>query len=116
MAKDDNEKRKHYVRAAYAPDGPGAEQMLAILEAQGIDAYRHGGIKDIYKIGGDVVGEEIMVDPGDLSRAKELLCQISGEDQSEPKPKPSMKTTFLSLLAAVILLIILLMIRGRFFV
>ncbi len=116
MAKDDNEKRKHYVRAAYAPDGPGAAQMLEILETHGIDAFRHGGIKDIYKIGGDVVGEEIMVDPEDLPRAKELLGEMSGEDQSEPKPKPSMKTTFLSLLAAVILLIILLIIRGRFFV
>lgn len=114
MAKDEN--RKHYVRAAYAPDGPGAEKMIDALKEQGIDAFRQGGIKDIYKVGGDVIGEEIMVDPENLKRSQELLSQVTGIDNPQPKKSVSVKTTILCLLAAAILLVVLLFIRGRFLV
>ena len=45
----EKEKKKHYVRAAYAPDGPGALSMIELLSEHGIDAFRQGGVKDIYK-------------------------------------------------------------------
>lgn len=106
--------QKHYVRAAYAPDGSTALSMTALLNEHGIDAYRQGGVKDIYKIGGDVFGEEIMVDPENLSRAQELLQQI-GVNQPQPVQKPvSVRRTVLILLAAFFLFIILLLLRGRF--
>ncbi len=114
MAKE--EKKKQYVRAAYAPDGPGAEQMIAALREQGIDSYRQGGVKDIYKVGGDVFGEEIMVDPQDLLRAQEILSQVTGTNSPPANKKVSIKTTILCLLGALILLIVLLILRGRFLV
>ncbi len=109
-----NESRKHYVRAAYAPDGPGADKMLAALKAQGIDAFRQGGVKDIYKVGGDVFGEEIMVDPENLSKAQEILVQVTGTSSPESKRSFSLKTTILCLAAAAVLLVVLLVLRGRF--
>ncbi len=114
MAKD--EKKKQYVRAAYAPDGPGAQKMLDALNEQGIDAFRQGGIKDIYKVGGDVFGEEIMVDPQDLARAQELLSQVTGTDSPPAKRSVSVKTTVLCLFGAAVLLVVLLIIRGRFLI
>lgn len=105
--------QKHYVRAAYAPDGPSALSMVALLGEHGIDAYRQGGVKDIYKIGGDVFGEEIMVDPENLAQAQELLQQ-AGVDQPQPVQKPvSIRHTVLILLAAFVLFVILLLLRGR---
>lgn len=109
----DKNMRKHYVRAAYAPDGPGALAMISLLEENGIDAFRQGGIKDIYKIGGDICGEEIMVDPVNLERAQELLGQPVGKNSYVPKPA-SVRKTLLSLLASAALFVILLLLRGRF--
>ena len=109
----DKEKRKHYVRAAYAPDGPGALSMISLLEEHGIDAYRQGGVKDIYKIGGDICGEEIMVDPENLLKARELLDQ--SQEPVVPSRPSSFRNTVLSLLAAFVLLIILLFLRGILF-
>ena len=58
-------KKKDLIRACYAPDARSAQQMIAVLEQYGIHAEKRGGVRDIYRIGGDVVGEEIMVDPAD---------------------------------------------------
>ena len=110
--KTEKEKRKSYVRAAYAPDGPGALAMIETLSEHGIDAYRRGGVKDIYKVGGDIFGEEIMVAPEDLSVALELLSPDTPPPSEEPRPA-SVKKTILSLLAAAILLLVLLFLRGR---
>ena len=35
--KSEKEERKKYVRAAYAPDGPGALKMISLLEENGIE-------------------------------------------------------------------------------
>jgi|GEM_PF-3470423 hypothetical protein len=110
----DNDKKKHYVRAAYAPDGPGALAMIELLKDHGIDAFRQGGVKDIYKIGGDIFGEEIMVDPEDLSEAQRLLGSAeAGKPASEAK-KASKTKALLCLLAAAALFAVLLFLRGRF--
>ena len=104
---------KHYVRAAYAPDGPGALAMIDLLKEHGIDARKQGGVKDIYQIGGDVFGEEIMVAPEDLQKAQELLNQTGPElHQGIPKQVQT-RRTILSLLAAGILFVILLFLRAR---
>lgn len=109
----DKNDQKHYVRAAYAPDGPSAVSMTALLEEHGIDAFRKGGVKDIYKIGGDVFGEEIMVAPDNLQRAQELLQQYPGSRPPAPSTPFSWKKTILALLAALVLFIVLLFLRGR---
>ncbi len=113
MAKDEN--KKHYVRVAYAPDGQSALNMIALLEEHGIDSFRQGGVKDIYKVGGDIFGEEIMVDPENLYTAQELLAQMPGSASPPAQKKTSVKKTVLSLLAAAALLVVLLILRGRFF-
>ena len=107
-----NEKAKDLIRACYAPDAPGADQMIAVLEQHGIHAVKRGGVKDIYRIGGDVVGQEIMVAPEDLASAKEILQQMTGDDSPTAEPSRSVTKAVLSLGAAVILLIVLLLIRG----
>ena len=108
----EKEKKKHYVRAAYAPDGPGALSMIEQLSQNGIDAFRQGGVKDIYKVGGDIFGEEIMVAPEDLQRARELMSQSPLPPSDVPR-RVSVKKTILSLLAAAGLLVILLFLRGK---
>jgi hypothetical protein len=116
MSEQEGKNQKHYVRAAYAPDGPGAASMIRLLQENGIDAFRQGGVKDIYKIGGEIFGEEIMVAPENLAAARALLQQVPEDESASAPPKhgSSVKKTVLSLLAAVILLMILLFIRGRF--
>ncbi len=109
----DSNKNSRYVRAAYAPDASGAEQMIAVLKQYDIEAFRQGGVKDIYKIGGDICGEEIMVSPEDLSAAQDILCRMTGDTSPSPKRSVSVKTTVLSLLAAAALLIVLLLLRGK---
>ena len=108
----ESEKKKNYVRAAYAPDGPGASSMIELLEQNGIDAYKRGGVKDIYKVGGDIFGEEIMVAPEDLQKARELLQQSPAAPPASSRPV-SVKRTVLSLLAAFVLLIVLILLRGK---
>ena len=110
----DISKRKDLIRAYYAPDARSAEQMIAGLEQYGISAVKRGGVKDIYRIGGDVVGEEIMVAPEDLSSAREILQQMTGNDAPTAEPSRSSVKTVISLGAAVLLFIILLLIRGLF--
>jgi len=112
----DNDKKKHYVRAAYAPDGPGALAMIELLKDHGIDAFRQGGVKDIYKIGGDIFGEEIMVDPEDLPEAQRLLGSAeAGKPAPATEAKKASKTkALLCLLAAAALFAVLLFLRGRF--
>ena len=110
----DNDKKKHYVRAAYAPDGPGALAMIELLKDHGIDAFRQGGVKDIYKIGGEIFGEEIMVDPKNLAKARELLQPGGAAQPGTTQRNASVKKTMLSLLASAVLLMILLFLRGRF--
>ena len=113
MSDTDKDKQKHYVRAAYAPDGPAALSMISLLEEHGIDAFRKGGVKDIYKIGGDVFGEEIMVAPEDLAKAQ-ILLQQTDTAGTDPSPKTvSVKKTVLCLAAAAVLFVILLLLRGR---
>ena len=109
----DKNTQKNYVRAAYAPDGPSAEDMLALLEENGINAFRRGGVKDIYKVGGDIFGEEIMVAPENLQHAQELLQQYPGSEPPIPSGPVSIKKTVLALLAALILFVVLLFLRGR---
>ena len=109
----EKEKRTRYVRAAYAADGPGALSMIALLKENGIDAIRQGGTKDIYKIGGDVFGEEIMVAPENLHRAQELLQQFTGPASAPVSGPASVKKTLLALAAALILFFVLLFLRGR---
>ncbi len=113
MAKDEN--KKQYVRVAYAPDGQSALDMITVLKENGIDAFRQGGVKDIYKVGGDICGEEIMVDPEELSRAQELLAQRPGAASPPAEKTTSAKKTFLSMLGAAALLVVLLILKGRFF-
>ena len=113
MSGSDKEKQKHYVRAAYAPDGPGADAMIALLAEHGIDAVKQGGVKDIYKIGGDVFGEEIMVSPEDLGRAQILLQQPQAAGKAPDPKSTSGKKAVLSLIAAAILFVILLFLRGK---
>lgn len=108
------DQKKHYVRVAYAPDGPGALRMTALLQEHGIDAFRQGGVKDIYKIGGDICGEEIMVAPEDLERAQDVLGQFSGTGALPAPKKGSLKKAILSLVFAAVLLAVLLFLRGRF--
>ena len=110
----DISKRKDLIRASYAPDARSADQMSAVLEQYGISAVKRGGVKDIYRIGGDVVGEEIMVAPEDLSSAREILQQMTGNDAPTAEPSRSAVKTVISLGAAVVLFIILLLIRGLF--
>ncbi len=110
----ESSKKKDLIRVCYAPDGRSAEQMIAVLEQYGIHAVRHGGVKDIYRIGGDIVGEEIMVDPADLPAAKDILQQMTGDDTPTAEASDSVARTVLSLGAAVILFIILILIRGLF--
>ena len=110
----ESSKKKDLIRVCYAPDGRSAEQMIAVLEQYGIHAVRHGGVKDIYRIGGDIVGEEIMVDPADLPAAKDILQQMTGNDAPTAEPSRSAVKTVISLGAAVLLFIILLLIRGLF--
>ena len=110
----DISKRKDLIRACYAPDARSADQMIAVLEQYGISAVKRGGVKDIYRIGGDVVGEEIMVAPEDLSSAREILQQMTGNDAPTAEPSRSPVKTVISLGAAVLLFIILLLIRGLF--
>ena len=110
----EKEELKKYVRAAYAPDGPGALKMISLLEENGIDAFRQGGVKDIYKVGGDVFGEEIMVDPKNLAKARELLQPGGAAQPGTTQRNASVKKTMLSLLASAVLLMILLFLRGRF--
>ena len=107
-------KRKDLIRACYAPDAHSADQMTAVLEQYGIHAVRHGGVKDIYRIDGDIVGEEIMVPPEDLSSAREILQQMTGDDTPSAEPSKSIRKTVLSLAAAACLLILLILIRGLF--
>ena len=90
----DISKRKDLIRACYAPDARSAEQMIAVLE--------------------QVVGEEIMVAPEDLSSAREILQQMTGNDAPTAEPSRSAVKTVISLGAAVLLFIILLLIRGLF--
>lgn len=111
----DSIKQKALVRAAYAPDRPSAEQMIAVLEQFGIQARKQGGVKDIYRIGGDVMGEEIMVLPEDLDRAREILRQMTGDSSPEAKPSRSVRTTVLSLLGAAVLFAVVLALRGLLF-
>ena len=103
---------KNMVRACYAPDARSAEQMTAVLQQYGIHAVRHGGVKDIYRVGGDIVGEEILVSPEDLPAAKDILRRMTGDDTPTAEPSRSVSKTVLSLGAAVILFILLLLIRG----
>lgn len=110
---ENNSNKKHYVRAAYAPDGDSAGAMIAALREHGIDAFRHGGVKDIYKIGGDICGEEIMVDPENLTKAREVLGQVSLDDKSPAKPAASARRTILCLIAAAALFAVLLFLRGK---
>lgn len=112
MSEKDNQ--KNYVRAAYAPDGPGALAMVSLLKENGIDAFRQGGVRDIYKIGGDIFGEEIMVEPENLSRARELLHNSGADIPPAAKETSSPKKAFLSLAAAAVLFFVLLFLRGRF--
>lgn len=112
--KEEKSRRKGYVRAAYAPDGPKAALMLHVLEENGIDAFRKGGVRDIYQVKGEIFGEEIMVAPENLIRAQELLKITSGAAPIAPPKSPSVRKTILCLLAAFILLMILLFLRGRF--
>ncbi len=107
-------KRKDLIRACYAPDRQSADQMIAVLGQYGISAVRSGGVKDIYRIGGDVVGEEIMVTPEDLPQAREILQQMTGDDTPAAQPSKSVAKTVISLLAAAALFILLLLIRGLF--
>lgn len=110
----DHAKRKDLIRACYAPDAEAASQMIAVLAQYGIDACRQGGVKDIYRIGGDIVGEEIMVAPEDLENAKQILQQMTGDDTPAAEPSGSIVKTVLSLGAAAILFVLLLLIRGLF--
>ncbi len=109
----ESKKNSRYVRAAYAPDASGAEQMIAVLKQYGIEAFRQGGVKDIYKIGGDICGEEIMVSEEDLSAAQDILRRMTGDTSPSSKPSVSIKTTVLCLLAAAALLAVLLLLRGK---
>lgn len=109
----EKETKKHYVRAAYAPDGPTAVSMTDLLKEYGIDSFRQGGVKDIYKVGGDIFGEEIMVAPEDLLKAQELLEQYPGSGPAAPSGPVSVKQTVLALLAGIVLFLILLFLRGR---
>ena len=115
MPKDQGNKKEKRVRACYAPDHDAALQMAAVLKTQGIDAEVQGGVRDIYQVGGSVVGEEIMVLPDDLARAQEILGQMTGSDQTAAEPEKSAKKTALGLAAAAVLLVILLLIRGFLF-
>ena len=90
------------------------ETVSEYAEQYGISAVKRGGVKDIYRIGGDVVGEEIMVAPEDLSSAREILQQMTGNDAPTAEPSRSAVKTVISLGAAVVLFIILLLIRGLF--
>lgn len=110
----DISKRKDLIRACYAPDARSADQMIAVLGQYGISAVKRGGVKDIYRIGGDVIGEEIMVTPEDLPAARQVLQQMTGNDTPTAEPSRSPVRTVLSLGAAVLLLIVLLVIRGLF--
>lgn len=107
--------RSSLARASYAPDGPSADQMVAVLAQYGIDAWKTGGVKDIYKIGGDIAGEEIMVRTEDLERAAMILQQMTGSSSPEADTsRRSVRKTVLSLLAALALLVLLLAVRGAF--
>lgn len=110
----DISKRKDLIRACYAPDRSSADQMIAVLQQYGISAVRSGGVKDIYRIGGDVVGEEILVTPEDLPQAREILQQMTGDDTPTAEPSRSVAKTVISLAAAAVLFILLLLIRGLF--
>ena len=55
-----------------------------------------------------------MVAPEDLSSAREILQQMTGNDAPTAEPSRSAVKTVISLGAAVLLFIILLLIRGLF--
>ena len=61
-----------------------------------------------------MVGEEIMVAPEDLSSARDILQQMTGDDAPAAQPSRSVAKTVISLLAAAALFVLLLLIRGLF--
>ncbi len=109
---EDFEKRKDLIRVCYSPDTQTAEQMIAQLKQHNIQAVRHGGTRDIYQIGKDLIGEEIMVAPEDLPEARQILREMTGDESPESSADHSVPKTILSLVAALILLIVLLLLRS----
>ena len=76
-----------------------------------VNAVKQGGSRDIYTVGG-VFGVEIMVDPDDLDRARELIRGMTGDDSPAPASPRFGRRTVLSLGIAVLLLILLVFLRG----
>ena len=54
-----------------------------------------------------------MVDPENLTKAREVLGQVSLDDKSPAKPAASARRTILCLIAAAALFAVLLFLRGK---
>ena len=110
--------KKEFVRAAYAATVIEAEQMVDILQQNGILARRQGGIKDIY-MGGSAMGEEIVVPAEDLEQAIEILQNFrpiqttapQREKAEETEKKPGVRR-ILSWIAGAAVLLLLMVLLG----
>ena len=111
MAHTEQTDSKNRIRASYAATGEDADRMTALLAENGINAVKQGGSRDIYTVGG-VFGVELMVDPVDRDRARELLREMTGDDSPAPESPRFGRRTVLSLALAVVLLILLVFLRG----
>lgn len=108
---ESSSKKKQQVRIAYAPDKEGGDRMIAALKEEGIEAFRRGGVRDLYTPG-EIMGEEIMVQEEDDERGRQVLSSFSGSGGPLPVQSHSVKKTVLSLAAALGLLALLLFMRG----
>lgn len=103
-----------FVRAAYAANTIEADQMIDILQQNGIIARKQGGIKDIY-MGGSAMGEEIMVPAGSLEQAVEILrsfrpiqtTSFKRREQDGQEKKVSAKSAVAWVIGAVAVLLLL---------
>ncbi len=65
------------VRLTFAPNEPAAEEIRALLRTEGIDSMQRQtdfgvGTTDAFAVGSGT--REILVRPGDLERAQELIA------------------------------------------
>lgn len=111
--------KKDFVRAAYAANAIEAEQMIDILQQNGIIARKQGGIKDIY-MGGSAMGEEIVVPAESLEQAIEILSNFrpiqttasQREKAGEPEKKPGVRTILSWIIGAAAMLLLLVILLG----
>lgn len=67
--------KDNFIKIASSSSTIEAEQIIQILKANGISAYRQGGIMDLY-MGNSTVGEAIMVSAKDQIPAQKIVNEF----------------------------------------